>query len=296
MLRSMTAFGRAFNDSSVGLFTVQIHSVNRKHLELATSLPSELLFLDADVRSWTKSKVFRGHVYIAVTITHNEGTPIHLRANLPYVHELQTAWLDISSACKLPPSSFDLSLLQNDEGIFLRDEHDLDEMTCRESLQACVAEALEKLLIAKEQEGSLLLADINPRLDTLATLIAHIEAKGDGAVERYRQKLSQRLEAFLPSSHDENEERILREIAIYSDRLDITEEIVRFRAHLLRFREIITLENEGAIGKNLEFLLQELNREINTIASKSGDFEVSTWAVESKVCLEKIREQVLNVE
>lgn len=293
MLKSMTAFGRGIVSLPLGRFVAEIHSVNRKHLEVNSFLPKELLRFDPDIKNWISAKVARGAVTVRLHAHYHRESPLKVAPNLPLVYQLKQAWESIAAEvdCKEP---FKLELLLKESGIFIYDDEIEEEEQYRDALKQAVEAALIPFLEMKAKEGESLLEDISQRLKTLERAIREVEQYAPKATERHRQKLKETLEEIMPGIV-ENEERILREIGIYAVKVDIAEEITRFSSHLDQCNELIHSNREG-LGKTCEFLIQELNREINTIASKSSEIEVSKLAIEIKGELEKIREQIQNVE
>lgn len=293
MLRSMTAFGRGIVSLPLGRFVAEIHSVNRKHLEVNSYLPKELLRFDPDIKNWISAKVARGAVTVRINAHYHRTSPLKVAPNLPLVSQLKQAWESIAAEidCKEP---FELELLMRESGLFIYDDEIEDEEIYRDALKQAVEAALIPFLAMKEREGEALMKDITQRLITLERAISEVAHYAPRATEKHRQKLKQTLEELLPGIV-ENEERILREIGIYAVKVDIAEEITRFSSHLVQCNELVHSDKEG-LGKTCEFLIQELNREINTIASKSSEIEVSKLAIEIKGELEKIREQIQNVE
>lgn len=295
MLRSMTAYGRGSKETSVGRFTAEIQSVNRKYLEVNIILPRELTRFDAEVKKWISAVVGRGQITIKFIVVFNQDIPLTVAANVPLALKIQEASQEITSALGLSSShEFTLNLLAQQPGILLFDERMEDEDLYREMLREVFDLALQGFMNMKSQEGHAIFIDISHKLGILHQEIKQIAHYAPHATKRYREKLTERLKE-LSSSTIENEERILRELGIFAERIDISEEITLFEAHLKQFSEVISMKNES-VAKTLEFLLQEMNREINTIGSKSSELEVSRRVVEMKSTLERIREIIQNVE
>lgn len=295
MLRSMTAYGRASKETSLGRFTAEIQSVNRKHLEINVFLPRELSRFDVDVKKWVSSAIGRGQITLKFSVVFNENIPLKVAPNIPLAIKIQEASQDLAEALKLPVGhELTLRLLEQQPGILLFDEQIEDEEFYREALQAVFDIAFQNFLTMKTQEGHAIFIDISHRLGALHQQIKQIALYAPNATKRYREKLTERVKE-LQGYTIENEERILRELGIFAEKVDIAEEITLFEAHLQQFYEVISTKNE-AVAKKLEFLLQEMNREINTIGSKSTDLEVSRLVIEMKSTLERIREIIQNVE
>ena len=295
MLKSMTAYGRGVFSGPIGQFVVEIQSVNRKHLEIQVNLPRELGQFDIELKKWLTAFVARGQITIKVSAMFQGPVPFTVRANLPLAHQLKGAWDQIAKELQLDGDKpFDLVLLRGAEGLLSVEENREEEERYREALKQAFEIALRGFLQMKEQEGSVLQHDIIGRLAKMGQSMANIESNTPLATIRYREKLMARLEEILPG-RIENEERILREVALFAEKIDITEEITRFHCHLAHFKEQVFSE-EISVGKTLEFLVQELNREVNTIGSKSSDLEIARAVIEIKSELERIREQIQNIE
>ena len=295
MLRSMTAYGRAMKETSNGRFTAEILSVNRKHLEVNVILPPELMRFDADVKRWVSDEMGRGQITVKFIALFSQNIPLAITANIPLAQKIHEASQELTSALELPSShELTLKLLAQQPGILLFDEQMDDEDTYRDILKEVFDLAMRGFLEMKVQEGHAIYIDISQKLQFLHQEIKQIAHYAPNATKRYRERLIERLKE-LSSSTIENEERILRELGIFAERIDISEEITLFEAHLKQFSEIISI-TVGSVAKKLEFLLQEMNREVNTIGSKSSEIEVSRRVIEMKATLERIREIIQNVE
>lgn len=294
MLKSMTAYGRASLNTPVGHFVVEIQSVNRKFLEVNVFLPRELSQFDIELKKWLLPYLARGQVTIKVNVTFEGAVPFIVRPNLPLARQLKAAWDEIAKELKLDAEEFRLSLLETTEGLLTYEENLAEEENYRGFLKQALEEALKGFLQMKSQEGAILQSDISQRLETMRQSLQLIEKKMPFATRKYREKLVARLDEIVPG-HVENEERILREIALFAEKIDITEEMTRFYCHLTHFEELIH-STALSVGKTLEFVLQELNREVNTIGSKSSDLEIARAVIDIKSELERIREQIQNIE
>lgn len=293
-MKSMTAYGRAAVPAPWGRLVVELHSVNRKHLEINTFLPKELLRYDADIKKWVGELVLRGQVNVKISAYFEQHHTLIVRPNLALAKQLHQGWKKIVHDLRLSDSDEGfMKMLSTQEELFQYEEQELDPEACRQVLQEAIAEALQQLMSMKIQEGRLLKQDISDRFARLPKLIMEISLKAPHATLRYRQRLLERLNE-LGEANLANEERLLREVCIYAERLDIAEELTRFDSHLHQVE--IVMHGENSQGKTLEFLVQELNREINTIASKSSEVEVSRHVIEIKSELERIREQIQNIE
>jgi len=290
----MTAYGRAAVDHAVGRFTIEISSVNRRYLECAIDLPKELRAFEPDFRKWISSIVSRGQISVKVSAEFFGTSPLNAKPNLQLARQLKEAWGAIARELDMPLESFKLEMLADVEGIITFETNLQDAETFRNILHSVVKSALKRLNDMKEFEGQALAAEISEYLDRIETSLQKIAVKAPTATHKFRKKLSDRLDELLAGSV-ENEERILREIGVYSEKIDIVEEVTRLESHSRQFRNLLNAPVD-AVGKTFDFLLQEMLREINTIGSKATELEVSQLVVEIKSELERIREQVQNIE
>jgi uncharacterized protein (TIGR00255 family) len=295
MLKSMTGFARASKVLALGHFLVEVQTLNKKYLEVFSTLPKELFSFEVEMKRWVAQRIQRGRVTIKVSVTFKDETPVKISVNKPLLKQLQTAWQEVANGFSGGSlGSEHLSLLAGEESLFLVDQVEEVQDAFRDALHTTLNEALDKLLVMREREGSELASDLLQRIANARKLIDHIEVHAEDAVAKYRKKITATIQEFTEAVID-NEDRILREVCLFADRLDISEELVRFRAHLNAAEEAIS-KSEGPIGKTLEFFLQELFRETNTIGSKCSNSLISHSVVAIKGELEKMREQVQNVE
>lgn len=294
MLKSMTAYGRASHVSTLGHFIVEIQSLNRKHLEMNILLPKELLRFDADIKKWIAGQVGRGQINVKLSVAFDQVSPFVVTPNINLAKQIKAAWDAIAAELQVPADKgFTLSMLSEEKELLSYEEVVLDEEAYRKVLHEVISDALNKLLAMKLREGESLYQDIARRLDKIALILKDIAVKAPNATERFRQRLLERLQEVLGGTI-EHEERLLREVCVFAEKIDIAEELTRLDSHLKQVS--LLLSDDQAIGKTLEFLVQEMNREINTISSKSSDIDISRWTVEVKSELERIREQIQNIE
>lgn len=296
-LKSMTAYGRGVSSFVYGRFSIEIQSVNRRFLEVNITLPKLFMRFEMDIRKQVAFHVGRGMVNVFVTWAPDLSQPASVKPNLSLARALKRAWEEIAADLSME-QSIPLDLLAQEKGLISYEEEIHDEALYRDALTVALKEALERLNEMKLHEGKSLVSDISRRLDHIDREISHINSLAFNSAEKLRKRLNDRLEELFKGS-PENEERVLREIAIYSDKVDITEELVRFKSHLSQLKHFLEKQlgtKEETRGKKLDFLLQELNREINTIGSKASDFTIASSVVAIKSELEKIREQVQNIE
>ncbi|SCI73186.1 YicC-like family%2C N-terminal region [uncultured Clostridium sp.] len=293
MAISMTGFGRGEYKNDNYHFTVECRTINHKYVDINIRLPRKISFLEDKIRNVVKEYVKRGRVdlYIKLDLIGSEDV------NLKFDEKLASEYVNILNNIK---STFNL---QDDitvmniakfPDIIKSEEKEEDEDLLWSMLKVALDDCLVKLKDMRKEEGIKLSNDIDMRCDLLKDYIEQIENYSYNVVNEYKEKLNNRIAEILdnPSLVDEN--RIAQEVAIYADKCSITEEIVRFKSHILQLKK--TIHKDESIGRKIDFLIQEMNRETNTIGSKSSDLNITNLVVEIKSELEKIREQIQNVE
>lgn len=287
----MTGFGRAeIADDRYGV-CVEISSVNRKQADIACHLPRELAELESAVRKSALARISRGRLTIGIRCEQHSGEG-QIKLDRQRARALEKAYQELSELLgrDITPGPSDF-LRATD--IFHDAQESPDLERARALILPALDTALDQLTASRRREGEDLLSDLETRLRTLAELIEAIEKRGPASVSRHRECLHQRLRE-LGLDLDPADERFLKEIALYAERCDISEEVTRLRSHLTRFHEYLAAEE--AVGRSLDFLCQEINREFNTIGSKAADAPIAQHVVSAKSELEKIREQVQNIE
>jgi len=280
----MTAYGRAQHHSKLGRWTVDIHSVNRKGLDLNIALPNALMFLDGDLRKWISSIAERGQVSVRISFE-----CLELEQSLHTLKDHQKKWEKIAKALGYPASAIDLK--------FLVDRLDpaqvpLEEKALKADLLKAWETASKNWIVMKEKEGKALVHDIEKRTDHIQKELQKVLKWQPMLQERYRKKLQDRMKEI---KIDVDDDRLLREAALLADKADISEEVTRLHSHLEQMSEYLS-SKEKSVGRTLDFLAQEMGREIGTLMAKAGDADISKVAIAIKSEVEKIREQVQNIE
>lgn len=292
MARSMTAYGRAHAKTSQGLFLIEIHSINRKSLDINTNLPKELLFLDMDFRKKVSERVKRGTVTVRVTRESGNGEAFDLPSTQS-LKELHKQWSERATALGYDSKEavpFSLLMQMAPPSGVVQDEGG----TFQQEVFSGFDEALRALIAMKETEGKALMEDIFPRLELIGNKVQEIAPLTKEAPKRFHDKLKKKLEE-LKISCEGDEERLSRELVLFADKVDVTEEVTRLGSHTTQFKTILQ-EGKERVGRELDFLTQEMNREVNTIAAKSQELEITQLILAAKSELEKIREQLQNIE
>lgn len=295
MIKSMTAYSRTSINSPLGRLVIEIHSVNRKMLDMSLYLPKDWLRFDIEIRKWLSQSLERGQITLRLTLQ-SEGVSQKLFSHYSnQLKILKEGWEKLADKLGYDPSKMiDLPFLVSQLQTTPAPESKEDEEELKSSLKKGVEIALDELMRMKEREGGILSLDIQKRLKIIEDNAAAVESRKEIPLTHYREKLIDRLKEIGHLS-SEVEERIIREVAILAEKLDITEELVRLRTHIGQFHQYLDSQ-EKAVGRTLDFLTQEMHREINTLGSKSAESEISLCVVKMKSELDKIREQVQNIE
>lgn len=288
----MTGFGRAEKEALFGKLIVEIQSVNRKYFELYVSLPKEFSRFENDIRKQVGELNLRGLVSVRVHLFPNASVLENLLPDPKLLNSLRTGWEKIADSLGYKNQEISFSFLVDHAAEIPSMKLVKDEDY--EPISECLSKAIHALDQMKQSEGTALAKDIEIRLKKMEQILQMIEQLSPDAVGKLRQKLKERMEElFTPGA--ELDERLLRETALYAERIDISEEITRFRSHLSQY-ELLMKNKEGPSGRKMDFLTQEMGREINTIGSKSMDAKIAHLVVDIKSELEKVREQIQNIE
>ena len=288
MLTSMTGFGRSLLDAPFGKLIVEIQSVNRKYLEVSISLPKEYSRFEFEIRKWIGETLSRGQISVRIFVI---PTIDNLLPDFEQLKSAKERWEEMAMQLGYESQAITLPFLLEHLPTSPQSKMDRDEDLA--PLKSGVTQALSSLVAMKQLEGKALAHDISSRLTSIEKALASIEILAPDTVVRMKERLKERI-FEASSSIGDTDDRMLREIAIFAEKVDISEEITRFKSHVAQFREL--LKEKNSMGRKLEFLVQELGREINTIGSKSLESKISHLVVEVKSELEKIREQIQNVE
>ena len=293
MIRSMTAFARVNASAREGSWVVEIKSLNHRYFEFSLKVPPALNALENRIRDFIQPDIRRGKVMVGISQDASngrkfKGISIDESAVRFYTGAVRTLRNRMKLEDKL--SVGDLLRLP---GIFTTEQPEEDAERSWEALKRSLAQAVRQLIKAKEDEGRKLAADVHGRLNKIARAVGKIERLARSRSQQVYKKLSERVDELL-AEKEKDPDRVCREVAFLAERSDITEEIVRLKSHLGLFRN--RLKQGSEIGRELDFICQEMNREINTVSSKAQLFAVSTEAILVKGELEKIREQIQNIE
>ena len=295
MANSMTAYGRSKQEAGNKIISVEIKSVNSRYLDCSVKLPRNYLFLEEKVRAlMNASGIYRGKVDVLISIesTGDSGTVIELDRSMAasYIAALRTLAEEFSLPCDM-----DIMSLARNQNLFLIKEAEENAEQNWAELKTVLEDALANFKAMRKSEGERLIADLCEKKNTIMALIPQIKEYSAQNAQSYKEKLKLRIQQILADNRVEpDEQRLLTECAIFADRIAVDEELVRLQSHFEAFESIIA-ENEP-IGRKLDFLIQEMNREINTVGSKSNSIDITKLVITIKSEIEKIREQIQNIE
>jgi uncharacterized protein (TIGR00255 family) len=293
MARSMTAYGRSHAKTSAGVFLIEVHSVNRKSLDINANLPKEFLALDMDLRSRIATDVKRGYITIRMTKETSKCSSFEI-PSAESLKEIHGEWVKCARELGYDPKeAVSFSMMMQFALGSTSPTPFLDEELRKEIFKG-FEKALEAFMEMKEREGKALTNDLLPRLKEIEGNVKKVGELAKLAPKRFEERLIKKLEE-LEINHDTDEDRLAREIVLFADRIDITEEVTRLSSHVKQFEGILQ-EGKKRVGRELDFLAQEMNREINTIGAKSQELEITQVILAVKSELEKIREQLANIE
>ena len=293
MIRSMTAYGRGEYTHGDTEFVAEIKSVNNRYRDVILRTPKALQVLEDEIRSQISSRTRRGRIEVSVQMAKNGGeVEYDLELNSPLVSSYFKIFKELSEKFGLDDKIRPEYLCQMRDVILFKPE-DVNADEARPGLQEVLKQALDSFDEMRIQEGRALEDDFIKRLGLIEKNLETIEKSAPSVVEQYQRRLKDKIQN-ISQDFEIDETRMIQEVAIFADRCDITEEIVRTRSHLNQFRKY--MEMDDSIGRRLDFLIQEINREVNTMSAKASDSTISAKVVEIKAELEKLREQAQNVE
>jgi uncharacterized protein (TIGR00255 family) len=296
MIRSMTGFGRASFQVGDLAFDVELRTVNHRYLDVRAKLPRVLAGFEADVRTRVQARLGRGKLDLVVTTPAPVGPAPRLEIDLAAAQSYLEAARELHRQERVP-GELGVADLLGLPGVARFSEVEVPAESLREGLEGAVDAALDAADAMRAREGAALERDLRERLRRVVALAADVEARSDAVQQAARERLRRRAEQLRQESGILDEARLHQEIVIAADRLDVSEELVRLRSHVEQFERILGEAGPGKpVGRRLDFLLQEFGREANTIGSKASDAPVAHWIVELKTEIERLREQVQNVE
>ena len=291
MIKSMTGFGRYEYQTGSKKFTVELKGVNHRYLDVNIRMPKKFNFFETAIRALLKQYALRGKVDIFITYEDNSESQAALKYNETLAAEYMRYFKQMEESFGID-NDIRVSTLAHCPEVLTMEEKPDDEDALWSGLQTALKGAFAQFVETRTTEGENLKKDILNKLSGMETLVGHVEERSPQIVEEYRKKLEDKIHELLDVPVDEN--RMAAEVILYADKICTDEETVRLKSHISHMRD--TLEETEGIGRKLDFIAQEMNREANTILSKANDIEVSDHAIDLKTEIEKIREQVQNIE
>ena len=292
MIKSMTGFGRCEVQKDSRKFTVELKSVNHRYLDVNIRMPKKLNFFETAIRNLLKSYANRGKVDIFITYEDLSQAQVAVKYNAVLAGEYLKYLKQMEEEFGLE-NDIRVSTLSRYPEVFTMEEQSEDEEELWNGLKETLEGAFGQFVRTRQTEGENLKRDILAKLDRLSKLTAYIEERSPQIVSEYRAKLEEKMKELLTDTQIE-ESRIAAEVILFADKICTDEEVVRLKSHISHMRN--TLDEKDEIGRKLDFIAQEMNREANTILSKANDIEVSDYAISLKTEIEKIREQIQNIE
>lgn len=292
MLKSMTGFGRCEIASEEKKIIVEMKAVNHRYCDMTIKLPKKLSFFEVAIRNLLKEYVVRGKVDVFITYEDFTKAKECVKYNEDIARDYLNNLEKLANTFQLK-NDVSVQALSKYPDVFTLEEQTIDEEEIWGQLEEVIRKAAENFLDARMQEGEHLKEDISKKLDEMSAIVKKIEVRAPDIVEEYRKRLTDKVYELLGGTKID-ESVLATELIIYADKICVDEETVRLKSHMKNMKA--TLELEESVGRKLDFIAQEMNREANTILSKASDLEVSNYAIDLKTGIEKIREQIQNIE
>lgn len=292
MIKSMTGYGSGKAEAGTKTFTVEVKSVNSRYSDFSIKMPRIYTFMEDAIRKTASAKINRGKVDIYVNVETNGEDDSVVKVNTALAREYLAGLKSLSEELEVSTNATAETFLRIPD-VFTVDKADVDEEIISKAIISALSEALDGFDAMRIAEGEKLVCDLKEHLAFIANATAEVEKRSPEIVTEYRQRIEERMRDILGSAtYDET--RLLTEVAIFSDKVNVNEETVRLRSHVDQFTKM--LDEGGSVGRKIDFLIQEMNREINTIGSKSNDLDIARIVIDVKAEIEKLREQIQNVE
>lgn len=293
MIKSMTGYGKGILSTENREYQIEIKSVNHRYLDISVKLPRTLSYLEENIKKQISEKVKRGKIDVFVTFENNsqEGKNIKINKELAsiYINQLR----ELADEEKISDNIEVVDIAKFPDILTIKIDED-DEKIKNEVIQV-TKEATDKIVEMRSTEGEKIAQDLLARIENIEGKIEKISQKSTGLIEEYVVKLEKRIKEIL-KTEEVDKTRLAQEVVIYADKCSIEEEVTRLNSHICQFKNLITTTTNEAIGKKLDFIIQEMNRETNTIGSKANNLEITNGVIDIKTELEDIREQVQNIE
>ena len=292
MVRSMTGYGKGVAENEDARVTIEMKSVNHRYLDLNIKLPKKLNFLESQIRNKISERIFRGKVDLYITLNEHADASCKVSVNDVIAKEYLDSISAMASKLGIDNDIKASNLVRLPDVIEL-EEIDSDEDNLKELVFEALDSCIKQFVESRIAEGTRLEKDLVSKMDEMLVLVDKLEARSPAIIEEYKTRLTTKIHELLEDNNID-ESRIAQEVTIYADKVCIDEEMVRLKSHVTETRAVFNLDKE--VGRKLDFLAQELNREANTILSKSTDVEIADIGITLKTLIEKVREQIQNIE
>lgn len=292
MVMSMTGYGRAQRTADNMEITAEIRSVNHRYFEFSARVPRQFGFLEEKLKSFVASKVTRGKVEVYVSVNMLESVATDVAVNIPLAKAYAKALEEIKAATGLDKNYSAVDIARYPDVLTVQKGEE-DEQAITDAVISVMGEAVEKFIAMRKTEGEKLYDDVCSRCDTIAGFVGQVEDLSAKSVVTYRSRLEEKMRELL-DGQTVDEQRLITETAIFADKIAVDEETVRLKSHIKQLKSMIS--SDEPVGRKIDFLVQEMNRETNTIGSKSVSLEITQIVVDMKSEIEKIREQIQNIE
>lgn len=292
MIKSMTGYGKSTLEINSRKYQVEIKSLNHRYLDVTVRMPRQLSYLEEIIKKQVSGKINRGKIDLYISFENNsiEGRTIKINTDLAkaYIEELRklakeenlSENIEVNDIAKYP----DVLIVQEDQ----------EDETIKNEIIEVVDKAIDNLVEMKQTEGIKIAEDLQKRLDYIQEKVNKVKELSAGLINEYIVKLEERIKELLPNNQEIDKNRLMQEVVIYADKCSIEEEVTRLNSHIGQFKEF--LKSNEAVGKKLDFIIQEMNRETNTIGSKSNNLNITNGVIDMKTEIENLREQVQNIE
>lgn len=291
-MKSMTGYGRAKLDKNNRIYKIEIKSVNHKYSDITIKIPRSLSYLEDDVKKQIASNISRGKIDVFVSFENYSQADKQITINEELAKQYIQKFKKLAEENELS-SNISITEITKLPDVVTLKETDDDEEIIKDELLECTKEAINNFIEMRLQEGNKIKEDLKKRIDKVETIVNKISGYSTGLIEEYVVKLEERVKELLKTDIVDKS-RLAMEVVLYADKCSVEEELTRLKSHIVQFNNF--LEVAEPIGKKMDFLLQEMNRETNTIGSKSGSLEITNLVVNIKTELEDIREQIQNIE
>lgn len=292
MVKSMTGYGRAEAVSNGITYGIEVKSVNHRYFEFSCRTPRGFSFLEEKLKSFFSGEIFRGKVDVFLTVSGSEQTKGTVRINDDYAEQYISALKELKSKYGLSGKVKVSDVVSNNE-IFVFEHPKIDEEEVWNTVKIACEGALKSFIEMRKIEGTRLADDVNSRCDFILEKVAFVEERSPETVKEYSKRLEQKIKELLDDKTID-EQRLITEVAVFADKVAVAEETVRLKSHIAQVNSLIS--SDQPVGRKLDFVVQEMNRETNTIGSKAQDIQIAHTVVEIKAEIEKIREQIQNIE